>query len=71
MFEVNSEVQNKITDQSRATIGSVSLLGEGAVDITPSPRGTPIPDGGLRADRKAGGGPVRRDVGRRRRASLN
>jgi phospholipid/cholesterol/gamma-HCH transport system substrate-binding protein len=45
-FDVNREAQSKITDQSRATIGSVSLLGEGAVDITIGPRGTPIPQGG-------------------------
>jgi phospholipid/cholesterol/gamma-HCH transport system substrate-binding protein len=42
VFEVNRNVQGRITDQSRATIGSVSLLGEGAVDITMAPRGTPI-----------------------------
>jgi len=52
VFEVNRQVQNKITDQSRATIGSVSLLGEGAVDITLSPRGTPIPPGGFVATGK-------------------
>ena len=27
-----------------ATIGSISLLGEGAVDITPAPEGTPLPN---------------------------
>ena len=31
---------------SRATIGSVSLLGEGAVDISASTTGQPIPEGG-------------------------
>jgi phospholipid/cholesterol/gamma-HCH transport system substrate-binding protein len=43
VFEVNRTVQARITDQSRATIGSVSLLGEGAVDITMATRGTPVP----------------------------
>jgi phospholipid/cholesterol/gamma-HCH transport system substrate-binding protein len=43
VFEVNRSVSNRITDQSRATIGSVSLLGEGAIDITMGTRGTPIP----------------------------
>jgi len=43
VFQVNREVQSRISDQSRATIGSVSLLGEGAIDITMSTRGTPIP----------------------------
>ena len=45
-FDVNKTVRDKITDQSRATLGSVSLLGEGAVDITPSTQGTPIPEYG-------------------------
>ena len=35
-----------ITDRSLATIGSISLLGEGAVDISPGPGGTPIPEWG-------------------------
>lgn len=42
-FDVNQSVRNKITDQSVAVLGSVSLLGESAVDITPSSTGTPIP----------------------------
>jgi hypothetical protein len=33
-----------VTDRSLATIGSISLLGEGAVDITPAPEGTPLED---------------------------
>jgi phospholipid/cholesterol/gamma-HCH transport system substrate-binding protein len=45
-FEVNKEVRPLITDRSVARLGSVSLLGEGAVDITPGSGGTPIPDGG-------------------------
>jgi phospholipid/cholesterol/gamma-HCH transport system substrate-binding protein len=52
VFEVNRSVSGKITDQSRATIGSVSLLGEGAVDITLAPRGTPIPAWGYVATGK-------------------
>src|SRR5215467_7213761 len=42
VFEVNRTVSNRITDQSQATIGSVSLLGEGAIDITMGKGGTPI-----------------------------
>lgn len=38
--------RNRVTTQSRATLGSVSLLGEGAVDITASSEGTPIPEWG-------------------------
>ena len=45
-FEVNKEVGDRITTGSVARIGSVSLLGESAVDITPSTKGMPIPPGG-------------------------
>jgi phospholipid/cholesterol/gamma-HCH transport system substrate-binding protein len=53
VFQVNREVQDKITNQSRATIGSVSLLGEGAIDITLATRGTPIPPWGYVPSGKA------------------
>ena len=43
-FQVNKEVREKITTESTATLGSVSLLGEGAVDVTPSSAGTPVPE---------------------------
>ncbi|MGH9385686.1 MAG: MlaD family protein [Vicinamibacterales bacterium] len=42
-FEVSKEVQPLVTTVSRATLGSISLLGEGALDITAAPRGMPIP----------------------------
>lgn len=45
-MEVQEEHRSRITTESRATLGSVSLLGEGAVDITASSRGTPIPEWG-------------------------
>jgi phospholipid/cholesterol/gamma-HCH transport system substrate-binding protein len=45
-FEVNEEVQPRITTRSTATLGSVSLLGESAVDITASTEGAPIPEWG-------------------------
>jgi phospholipid/cholesterol/gamma-HCH transport system substrate-binding protein len=44
-FEVKNTVRPRITDKSVASLGSVSLLGESAVDITPA-SGTPIPDYG-------------------------
>ena len=44
--EIGEEHRQRITAASRATLGSVSLLGEGAVDITPSSAGTPIPEWG-------------------------
>ena len=45
-LELNEEMQDKVRTMSRATIGSVSLLGEGAVDITASTTGQPIPEWG-------------------------
>jgi phospholipid/cholesterol/gamma-HCH transport system substrate-binding protein len=45
-FEIREEMMSRVTTMSTATLGSVSLLGEGSVDITPSTRGTPIPEWG-------------------------
>ena len=45
-LEVNKSMHDRITSASVAFLGSVSLLGESAVDITPSTKGTPIPDFG-------------------------
>ncbi len=45
-LEVADEVRPLVTDRSLAVIGAISLLGEGAIDITPAPGGTPIPDWG-------------------------
>jgi phospholipid/cholesterol/gamma-HCH transport system substrate-binding protein len=45
-LELNEEMQDKVRTTSRATIGSVSLLGEGAVDITATTSGQPIPEWG-------------------------
>jgi phospholipid/cholesterol/gamma-HCH transport system substrate-binding protein len=45
-FEVNKNSRERITTGSVAFLGSVSLLGESAVDITPSTKGSPIPDWG-------------------------
>ena len=45
-FEVSQDVRDRITSGSVATLGSVSLLGESAVDITASASGTPIPEWG-------------------------
>src|SRR4051812_24943900 len=46
VFDVSKKVQERITDKSIAFLGSVSLLGSSAVDITPSTSGTPIPEYG-------------------------
>src|SRR6185436_6658071 len=45
-FQVNKEIRSKITTESFATLGSLSLLGEGAVDVTPSSVGSPVPEWG-------------------------
>jgi len=47
IFDVRRDLQNRITTESVARLGSVSLLGEGAIDISPSTRGTPIPEWGF------------------------
>jgi phospholipid/cholesterol/gamma-HCH transport system substrate-binding protein len=46
VFDVRDDLRPRITDKSVATLGSVSLLGESAVDISPATSGTPIPDNG-------------------------
>lgn len=43
---INKRSRDRITTGSTATLGSVSLLGESAVDITPSTEGTPISEWG-------------------------
>jgi phospholipid/cholesterol/gamma-HCH transport system substrate-binding protein len=45
-FEVTGEMRDRITDRSTARLGSVSLLGESAVDVTPAATGTPVPEWG-------------------------
>jgi len=45
-FDVKKDMRSRITDKSAASLGSVSLLGESAIDITPATSGTPIPDYG-------------------------
>jgi phospholipid/cholesterol/gamma-HCH transport system substrate-binding protein len=45
-FELSKDMQSRVTTTSRASLGSVSLLGEAAVDITASSGGTPIPEWG-------------------------
>lgn len=45
-LQMAKERQALVTDRSVASIGSVSLLGEGAIDISAAPDGTPIPEWG-------------------------
>jgi phospholipid/cholesterol/gamma-HCH transport system substrate-binding protein len=46
VMEVNRRHRPRITSTSVASLGSVSLLGEAAVDITASSQGVPVPDWG-------------------------
>lgn len=43
-LEITNDVQDKITDASRAMIGSISLLGETAIDINATGTGRPLKD---------------------------
>ena len=52
---VKKEMQPLITTESRASIGSLSLLGAAVVDVSPASAGTPIPDGGMVPSRRAPG----------------
>jgi phospholipid/cholesterol/gamma-HCH transport system substrate-binding protein len=55
IFEVNDEHQSRITDQSRASIGSLSLLGEPIIDVTPASAGRPLQDGEFIQSKSSGG----------------
>jgi phospholipid/cholesterol/gamma-HCH transport system substrate-binding protein len=44
-LEVKKEMQPRITSDSRASIGSLSLLGEPIIDVTPAATGTPLQPG--------------------------
>lgn len=46
-LQIARDQQSRVTTGSTAVLGSVSLLGESAVDITPSSAGTPIPEWGF------------------------
>jgi phospholipid/cholesterol/gamma-HCH transport system substrate-binding protein len=54
-FKLRKELQRRITTESTAAIGSVSLLGEAALDLTASDRGTPIPQWGYVKSKRAPG----------------
>jgi len=41
-FELSKEMQGRVTTESTAAIGSVSLLGESALDLTASGKGRPL-----------------------------
>jgi phospholipid/cholesterol/gamma-HCH transport system substrate-binding protein len=45
LLKVNEENKSRITTESRASIGSLSLLGEPVIDVSPSTQGTPLNNG--------------------------
>lgn len=54
-LEIKEQYQPLITTDSRASIGSLSLLGEPIIDVTPASSGTPLKDGDfIPAGRTAG-----------------
>ena len=65
-FNIVDDMKPIVTDRSTAKIGSISLLGEGAVDIEAGPGGTPIPDWGYVPTGKAGADDRRADRAGRR-----
>ena len=46
VMEISRDMQSRVTSTSSASLGSISLLGEAAVDITASSQGTPVPEWG-------------------------
>jgi phospholipid/cholesterol/gamma-HCH transport system substrate-binding protein len=46
IFSVKNDFRPLVTDRSTAVLGTISLLGEGAVDISAGLGGTPIPEWG-------------------------
>ena len=54
-MKIRKDVQSRVTTRSVASLGSVSLLGEAAVDITPSSDGTAIPEWGYVSSGRAAG----------------
>lgn len=53
-LSVKKDMQSRITTDSRATIGSLSLLGEPIIDISPASSGRPLKDGDSIESGKAG-----------------
>jgi phospholipid/cholesterol/gamma-HCH transport system substrate-binding protein len=54
-LSLRKEMQARVTTDSRASIGSLSLLGEPIIDVTPAATGTPLKDGDFIQPGKAQG----------------
>ena len=46
VMQISRDMQSRVTSTSTAALGSVSLVGEPAIDITASSSGTPVPEWG-------------------------
>src|SRR5438067_456635 len=55
-MEVSKDQRQRITDRSTAALGSVSLLGEAAIDLSANSQGTPVPEWGYVPSSAASGG---------------
>ena len=55
VMEISRDMQSRVTSTSSASLGSISLLGEAAVDITASSEGTPVPEWGYVPSGRAAG----------------
>ena len=54
-LEVATDMQSRITTESRASIGSLSLLGEPIIEISPGSGGTPLQDGEFLPSQRSAG----------------
>jgi phospholipid/cholesterol/gamma-HCH transport system substrate-binding protein len=54
-FQLSEAMRPRVTDQSVASLGSLSLLGQATVDLTPATHGQPIPEWGYVRSGKAPG----------------
>lgn len=54
-MELSRDIRHLITDKSVASIGSLSLLGEPIVEISPAPEGTPVQDGAMLESNQSAG----------------
>ncbi|HWQ00398.1 MAG TPA: MlaD family protein [Vicinamibacterales bacterium] len=55
VMEIAEDMRPLVTTASRASIGSLSLLGEPVIDITPASEGSPLPPGGYVPPGRASG----------------
>ncbi|HEY3884222.1 MAG TPA: MlaD family protein [Vicinamibacterales bacterium] len=53
-LSLRKEMQSRVTSDSRASIGSLSLLGEPVIDITPASTGSPLKNGDVIQSSKPG-----------------